>query len=171
MECYKRQLRINELEDELSQAKAKLRYQERTAKEGPFKSSTPSSKIPIKLNTLSERQAKKGGGKLGHKGYGRSAMSPDQADRDEIVGDKRMADYAEKYARRRYRTDVFAFDLSDTGSELIGQIIVNSQLAREQARKLKTNPAAELALYITHGLLHLTHYDNHTKKNAQKMHH
>ncbi|MFA5863770.1 MAG: rRNA maturation RNase YbeY [Phycisphaerae bacterium] len=88
-----------------------------------------------------------------------------------IVGDKRMADYAEKYARRRYRTDVFAFDLSDTGSELIGQIIANSQLAREQARKLKTNPAAELALYITHGLLHLTHYDDHTKKNAQKMHH
>lgn len=90
MDCYKRQLRINALEEELAQAKAKLRYQERTAKEGPFKSSTPSSKIPIKPNTLPERQAKKGGGKPGHKGYGRSAVSPDRADRDEIVGRDRL---------------------------------------------------------------------------------
>jgi len=87
-----------------------------------------------------------------------------------IVGDKRMADLAERYAHRRYRTDVFAFDLSDEKHLLIGQIIVNSQLARDQARKLHADPAAELALYITHGLLHLAGYDDHDRKDAETMH-
>jgi len=87
-----------------------------------------------------------------------------------IVGDKRMADLAERYAHRRYRTDVFAFDLSDEKHLLIGQIIVNSQLARDQARKLHADPAAELALYITHGLLHLAGYDDHHQKDAEAMH-
>jgi transposase len=90
MECYKKQLEINELKDELIRVKAQLRYQERTSKEGPFKSSTPSSKIPIKPNSLPERQAKKGGGKVGHKGHGRSAVPSDQADRQEVVTMERI---------------------------------------------------------------------------------
>ncbi len=54
--------------------KAKLRFQERTAREGPFGSSTPSSKIPIKANSLEERQQRKGGGKYGHVGHGRQTV-------------------------------------------------------------------------------------------------
>jgi hypothetical protein len=50
-ECLNKQQQINELEDEVVSLKAKLRYQERTAKEGFFGSSTPSSKIPIKPNS------------------------------------------------------------------------------------------------------------------------
>jgi len=70
MECLEKQQRINELEEEVTCLKAKLRYQERTAQEGPFKSSTSSSKIPVKPNSLPERQAKRGGAKLGHSGHG-----------------------------------------------------------------------------------------------------
>lgn len=87
-----------------------------------------------------------------------------------VVGDKRMADFAEKYARRRYRTDVFAFNLSDDDKELLAQVVVNAHLARDQARRLQTTPAAELALYITHGILHLTEYDDHSRKGAAAMH-
>jgi len=87
-----------------------------------------------------------------------------------VVGDKRMADLAEKYAHRRYRTDVFAFNLSDDRLLMVGQIVVNSQLARDQAKKLHADPAAELALYITHGLLHLVGYDDHRADNARTMH-
>jgi probable rRNA maturation factor len=86
-----------------------------------------------------------------------------------VVGDKRMADFAEKYARRRYRTDVFAFDLSDDARTLTGQIILNSELARDQAGKLKTDAGSELALYLVHGLLHLAGYDDHSKTEAEKM--
>jgi probable rRNA maturation factor len=88
-----------------------------------------------------------------------------------VVGDKRMADYAEQYVGRRYRTDVFSFNLEDEGEAgLIGQLIVNSQLAREKAEKFKADPAAELGLYITHGLLHLCGYDDHEAAEAEAMH-
>ncbi len=55
-ECLSKQQKINELEEEISQLKTKLRYQERTAKEGFFGSSTPSSKIPVKPNSQKEHQ-------------------------------------------------------------------------------------------------------------------
>jgi len=50
-QCLKKQQRINELEEEVVLLKAKLRYEQRTAKEGVFGSSTPSSKIPVKPNS------------------------------------------------------------------------------------------------------------------------
>jgi len=70
-ECLKKQQRISELEEEVVQLKARLRYQERIAAEGPFGSSTPSSKVPIKPSALPERQARRGGGRPGHAGHGR----------------------------------------------------------------------------------------------------
>jgi hypothetical protein len=61
-ECLSKQQKINELEEEISQLKTKLRHQERTAKEGFFGSSTPSSRIPIKPNSCTEHQHNQGGG-------------------------------------------------------------------------------------------------------------
>ena len=83
--CLEKQREIDQLRSENVQLKAKLRYQERTAKEGPFGSSTPSSQIPIKSNSLEERQARRGGGKPGHRGHGRKTVPQDQADRIERV--------------------------------------------------------------------------------------
>ena len=62
---------IDQLEEEVRRLKERLRYQNRKATEGFFGSSTPSSKIPVKPNTLAERQAKRGGARRGHVGYGR----------------------------------------------------------------------------------------------------
>jgi len=84
-QCLEKQRQINDLKDEIVLLKAKLRYQERTAKEGLFGSSTPSSKVPLKPNTLGERQARRGGGKVGHPGHGRKSLSAAQADRAETV--------------------------------------------------------------------------------------
>jgi len=83
--CFEKQRRINELEEQVVRLKEKLRYQERTAKEGFFGSSTPSSKIPIKPNTLAQRQERKGGAKVGHVGHGRSSLAPSQADSVETI--------------------------------------------------------------------------------------
>ena len=78
-ECLKKQQRINELEEEIVRLKARLRYQERTVEEGFFGSSTPSSKLPVKPNTLSERRARCGGAKPGHPGHGRASFSTTEA--------------------------------------------------------------------------------------------
>ena len=71
-ECLNKQQKLNELEDEISILKDKLRYQERTAKEGFFGSSTPSSKITVKANSRKKQQRDRGGGKVGHQGHGRA---------------------------------------------------------------------------------------------------
>jgi transposase len=80
-DCLQKQQKIDRLEEELRRVKAKLRYQERTAKEGPFGSSTPSSKVPLKANSLEGNQARKGGAKLGHPGHGRKPLDPAQSER------------------------------------------------------------------------------------------
>jgi transposase len=81
--CLDKQRQIDELQEEVRCLKDRLRYQERTAREGPFGSSTPSSKRPVKPSSLPERQARTGGGRRGHKGNGRKA--PDQALADKVV--------------------------------------------------------------------------------------
>ena len=50
-ECLSKQRKINEFKEEIVSLKTKLCYQQRTAKEGFFGSSTPYSKIPVKPNS------------------------------------------------------------------------------------------------------------------------
>jgi transposase len=84
-ECFDKQRIIDRLEQDNLLLKAKLKYQERTAKEGLFGSSTPSSKLPVKANTAEELKRLKGGGKPGHKGHGRRCISEEEADRVERI--------------------------------------------------------------------------------------
>jgi transposase len=92
-ECFKKQQENNRLHEYIRHLEGQLKYSQRHAKEGPFGSSTPSSKIPIKPSSLPERQAKTGGGKRGHKGNGRKVVPEDQADRVvDIVGPDRCPD-------------------------------------------------------------------------------
>jgi len=68
--CFEKQLKIDRLEEENEQLKARLRYRERAEKEGFFGSSTPSSRLPVKENTP-EREDRPRGARPGHKGNGR----------------------------------------------------------------------------------------------------
>ncbi len=88
-ECFIKQQKINELKEEITSLKSKLRYQERTAKEGFFGSSTPSSKVPVKPNSPTGDKPNPGGGKPGHKGHGRASICEQDADKVErlSVGD------------------------------------------------------------------------------------
>ena len=84
-ECLNKQQKINDLEEEIVTLKSTLRYQERTAKEGFFGSSTPSAKIPVKPNHHKEHQRNRGGGKPGHQGYGRASICEEDADKVEKI--------------------------------------------------------------------------------------
>ena len=83
--CLEKDRKMARLQEELARVKAKLRYQDRTAKEAPFGSSTPSSKVWVKPNTLEENQRRRGGAKQGHPGHGRKAIGVREADRVERV--------------------------------------------------------------------------------------
>ncbi len=78
--CFEKQRKIEQLQEEITQLKAKLRYRERKDKEGFFGASTPSSKIPIKGNTP-EKENKPKGARPGHNGNGRQRIDEVQADR------------------------------------------------------------------------------------------
>jgi transposase len=92
-DCLKKQQEINRLKDRIVHLEGKLRLRPSQAQAGPFGSSTPSSKIPIKPSSLPERQAKTGGGKQGHKGNGRKAVGQEQADRVvDVAGADRCPD-------------------------------------------------------------------------------
>lgn len=84
-QCFNKQQTINELEEEISSLKNKLHYQQRSAKEGFFGSSTPSSKLPVKPNSSTGHQRNRGGGKLGHQGHGRASICEEDADNVEKI--------------------------------------------------------------------------------------
>lgn len=78
--CLAKQRVIDRQCEEIIQLKQKLRAHERKVKEGFLGSSTPSSQVPVKANSLAEKQAQKGGAKVGHKGVGRQVFTATEAD-------------------------------------------------------------------------------------------
>ena len=84
-QCLEKQRRIDQLEEEVRSLKAKLRYRERQAQQGPFGSSTPSAQIPHKANASQQQKANQGGARPNHAGHGRRAVEKASADRIEIV--------------------------------------------------------------------------------------
>lgn len=82
----KKQQEVDRLQEENTRLKARLRYQERTAREGFFGSSTPSSKRPVKANTtLRENPGARGGAQPGHPGHGRRSVPAAAADEVLVV--------------------------------------------------------------------------------------
>jgi transposase len=74
--CLEKQRRIDVLEEELKQLRAKQRLLERKEQDGFFGSSTPSSQRPIKPNS-EQKEKKPKGARPGHKGNGRKSHEGD----------------------------------------------------------------------------------------------
>jgi probable rRNA maturation factor len=90
-----------------------------------------------------------------------------------IVGDAQIRKINRQFLGHSGTTDCISFDLSDnrTGkSTNVFDIIVNGQMAVRQARRRGHSSEAELALYVTHGLLHNLGFDDLRPRDAQKMH-
>src|SRR3954465_11327698 len=67
-------------------------------------------------------------------------------------------------------TDVLTFPLSGPGAKTLdGEVVIGAEVARVQAAERGHAEAAELALYVVHGLLHLCGYDDTTAAAARRM--
>ena len=88
------QLVIDRLQEEIVRLKARWRYQERTAQEGPFGSSTPSAKGPLKTNAPPENpQCRGGDAKPGHSGHGHRGIPDADVTREESVPGLKQCPY------------------------------------------------------------------------------
>ncbi len=88
-----------------------------------------------------------------------------------VVDNKYIRKLNEEFLHRKAVTDCIAFDLSPgTDKQKLFEIIVNGQRAKSEAAKRGHSFEAELALYITHGLLHNLGFDDNLPSEARKMH-
>jgi len=90
-----------------------------------------------------------------------------------IVDDAQIRKLNNRFLMSKSTTDCLSFDLSDDEvpqSPKSLELIVNGEMALRQAKLRGHSSEAELALYITHGLLHHLGFDDSTPSQARKMH-
>ncbi|MEA3305369.1 MAG: rRNA maturation RNase YbeY [Candidatus Omnitrophota bacterium] len=78
------------------------------------------------------------------------------------------------YRGQNRPTDVLAFSMREgkplkKDSLILGDIAISVDRAREQAKRFKSSFKKEIYLYIIHGLLHLTGYDDRTRSAEKQM--
>ena len=94
-----------------------------------------------------------------------------------IVDDAEIRELNTRFLDHETTTDSLSFDLSDdedpkieNRQSKIFELIVNGEMAVRQAELRGHSIEAELALYITHGLLHNLGFDDQTPDRARTMH-
>ena len=88
-----------------------------------------------------------------------------------IVDDDEIRKVNSRFLNRNFPTDCLSFDLSDEDacSSKSFELVVNAERAAKEANLRGHSSEAELALYITHGLLHKLGFDDSTHTQAKKM--
>jgi len=88
-----------------------------------------------------------------------------------IVNDETIKKVNEKFLHTADTTDVISFDLSDERqNEKSYELVINAEQALRQAKKLNLSIETELALYITHGMLHNLGFNDADELQSKKMH-
>jgi probable rRNA maturation factor len=88
-----------------------------------------------------------------------------------IVSDPTMRRVNREFHDCDEPTDVLAFPLGAGGRDgFDAEVVVSLDTARREAAAHGVEPAAELMLYVVHGVLHLTGHDDHALEDARRMH-
>lgn len=89
----------------------------------------------------------------------------------QIADDDGISAVHERFLNSAAATDVISFDLTDDfQQQRCFQLVVNAEMAKRTSKTLGHPPEAELALYITHGMLHNLGFDDTDPGDAKKMH-
>jgi len=75
-----------------------------------------------------------------------------------------------QFLNRNVSTDCLSFDLSEEANKKAFELIVNAEKAVKEAALRGHSAEAELALYVTHGLLHNLGFNDSTNSKAKEMH-
>ncbi len=87
-----------------------------------------------------------------------------------LVDDAAIHALNKQYLNHDEPTDVITFPLSGPGeSPLEGEIVISTETAQRVAAQRGHSVAAELALYVIHGVLHLCGYDDRSTRPRKQM--
>ena len=90
-----------------------------------------------------------------------------------LVDNKKIKEMNNAFLGHNYATDVlsFAYEKEEMQkNNVAGEIIISVEMAARLARRQERAVDGELALYLTHGMLHLLGYNDKKKADAKKMH-
>jgi len=86
-----------------------------------------------------------------------------------LVDDPTIRELNQQYLNHDWETDVISFVLDESPGSLTGQLIVSTDTANRIAQEINSTTAAELALYVAHGTLHLVGFDDVDEELASEM--
>ena len=98
-----------------------------------------------------------------------------------LVNEESITQYNERFMGRDGPTDVLAFPLEDLQPGhvpsrsphepplVLGDVFICPTVVRRQAAELEVSLDDELALIVTHGVLHLLGYDHTLEEEAEQM--
>ena len=82
-----------------------------------------------------------------------------------MCGDSLAQRMNKEYRKKTYRPNVLSFPISKSE----GEIFLNTQCAKREAKKYGTSLQKHLALLFVHGCFHLKGLDHESEKDARKM--
>ena len=78
-----------------------------------------------------------------------------------LVDNSTIHDLNRRHLGHDWPTDIITFPLSDPDEPILsGELVISAEMAATTADQAGIAPWDELALYVVHGLLHLTGYDD-----------
>jgi rRNA maturation RNase YbeY len=94
-----------------------------------------------------------------------------------LTGDARVRKMNKAYRKKDKTTDVLAFPLREgrvlksglPGSGALGDVMISVPQTLRQAKAAGKKPKEEMALLLTHGILHLLGYDHATPAQEKRM--
>jgi rRNA maturation RNase YbeY len=90
-----------------------------------------------------------------------------------LVGNREIRELNAKFRKKDYPTDVLSFPAGDelpTGVQLLGDVVISVEKAREQAEHRGRTLDEEMVLLVIHGVVHLLGYDHErSAKDARIM--
>lgn len=87
-----------------------------------------------------------------------------------MVDDQTIQQLNRRYLNHDYATDVLSFRLdSSRDGQLMGEIVMSADTARENGARYNLPAGDELLLYVVHATLHLLGYDDHLPEDREKM--
>jgi len=89
-----------------------------------------------------------------------------------FVNRKKIIELNGRYFGKDSETDVIAFPLHDSlpgDRDFLGEVVVCTDVAMDEAARRGLQPDDELQLYVAHGLLHILGHDDDTPQRRARM--